>query len=118
MGKGRDSLHFSEGEMDSSLPKQLVSQIDTFSISPAAVPVLSTHLIAGSDRLHHPLHKTVGIIGIPDLLVERSSNSVEGMVEGSVTSISVTVRVTVQSHRASGYFSVVSVMCGFIYVIV
>ena len=114
MGKGRDSLHFSEGEMGSSLPKQLVSQIDTFSISPAAVPVLSTHLIAGSDRLHPPLHKTVGIIGIPDLLVERSSNSVEGMVEGSVTSIS----VTVQSHRASGYFSVVSVRCGFIYVIV
>ena len=78
MGKGRDSLHFSEGEMGSSLPKQLVSQINTFSISPAAVPVLSTHLIAGSDRLHHPLHKTVGIIVNSDLVLERSSNTIRG----------------------------------------
>ena len=29
MGKGRDSLHPREGEMGSSLPKQLVTQTDT-----------------------------------------------------------------------------------------
>ena len=41
MGKGRDSLHPREGEMGSSLPKQLVTQTDTSSLSPAVVQVLS-----------------------------------------------------------------------------
>ena len=41
MGKGRDSLHPREGEIGSSLPKQLVTQTDTSSLSPAVVQVLS-----------------------------------------------------------------------------
>ena len=64
--------------MGSSLPKQLVAQTDTSSLSPAAVPVLSTPLIAGSARLHHhppTLLRTVGTIANPDLVVEKSSNT-------------------------------------------
>jgi len=68
MGKGRDSLH-------SGLPKQLIPQTDTSSLSPAAVQVLSTPLIAGSARLFSPLHRTVRIIANLGLVVERSSNT-------------------------------------------
>ena len=64
--------------MGSSLTKQLVTQTDTSSLSPAAVQVLSTPLIAGSARLHPPLHRTVGITANSDLVVERSSNTTRG----------------------------------------
>ena len=66
--------------MGSSLPKQLVTQTDTSSLSLAAVQVFSTPLIVGSARLHPPLHsdRTVGIILNSDLVVERSSNTTRG----------------------------------------
>ena len=61
--------------MGSSLPKQLVTQTDTSSLSPAAVQFFSTPLIAESARLHPPLHKTVGTIVNSGLAVERHSNT-------------------------------------------
>ena len=64
--------------MGSSLPKQLVTQTHTSSLSPAAVQVFSTPLIAGSAILHPPLHRTVGITANSDLVVERSSNTTRG----------------------------------------
>ena len=68
--------------MGSSLTKQLVTQTDTSSLSPATVQVLSTPLIAGSARLHPSLHRTVGITANSDLAIQQ-----EGMVEGRVTSM-------------------------------
>jgi len=84
MGKGRNSLHPREGELGSSLPKQLVTQTDTSSLSPAVVQVLSRPkprwsrpLIVGSARLHSSLQRKFRILAnsSSSLVVDRSSNT-------------------------------------------
>ena len=67
-GKGKGQFTFQPA-------KKLIPQTDTSSLSPAAVQVLSTPLIAGSARLLFPLHRTVRIIANSGLVVEKSSNT-------------------------------------------
>ena len=64
--------------MGSSLPKQLVTQTHTSSLSPAALPGFFNTSDSWECQITPPLHRTVGIIGNSDLVVERSSNTTRG----------------------------------------
>ena len=54
-GKGKGQFTF-QGGLNGFQPAKAISNPDTSSLSPAAVQVFSTPLIAGSARLHPPQH--------------------------------------------------------------
>ena len=75
-GKGRDSLHSREGEMRSSLPKQLVTQTDTSSSSlSCSCPGFINICDSWECQITPPYTKNSGIIANSGLFVERSSST-------------------------------------------